>query len=149
MKTITEDLIQKRLEQKGFFHTPNGVDMLKAVETHYDVNFTDDADQWGASIDEEYTADGYNLYVVRRDIDRRDYDDWKVNIGESVYYYDTKLQDELNEMIDDESIESIFIYDMDAEWFEDTIRSSYIYLEERTREEVIDELYDEGYEWDK
>jgi hypothetical protein len=38
---------------------------------------------------------------------------------------------------------------MDAEWFEDTIRSSYIYLEERTREEVIDELYDEGYEWDK
>lgn len=147
MKTITEDLIQKRLEQKGFFHTPTMEDMINAVETHYDVNFTNDPGQGDASIDEEYTADNYTVYVVRRDIDQQGYDDWKVNIGESVHYYDNFLQSELNEMIEDESVESIFIYDMHTDWFEDTIRSLYDYLEERKREEIIDELYDEGYEW--
>ena len=147
MKTITEDLIQKRLEQKGFFHIPNMADMIKTVETHYNVNFTDDPDQGDASIDEEHTADGYIVYVVKRDIDRQDWSWRNVCVGDSVYYYDTSLQDELNEMIEDESVESIFIYDMYAYWFEDTIRSSYDYLEERTREGVIDELYDEGYEW--
>ena len=148
-KLITDELINERLEAKGFGdYQANDEDLAKeSVLNYYNVELTDD---YSSSADfyiyEESTADGYSVFIATYDQDR-------VNVNENVHYYDSDLGDALEEHIkysngDEENPEIIYVDDLHQQFIDDAIVQLFEYLAERFEEEVIDELQDEGYVYD-
>ena len=146
-KLITNELINKRLEAKGFGEKQiNDEDLAKeSVLKHFNVEFTDD---YSSSADfyvyEESTADGYSVFIAT-------YDQNRVNVNENVYYYDSDLGDALEEHIrysngDENNPEIIYVDDLRQQFIDDAIAPLFEYLAERFEEEVTNELIEEGYE---
>jgi hypothetical protein len=148
-KLITDELINERLEAKGFGEKQiNDEDLAKeSVLKHFNVEFTEDySNDADFFIYEESTADGYSVFVAT-------YDQGNVNIGEHVYYYDSDLGDALEEHIrysngDEDNPEIIYVDDLHQQFIDDAIVQLFEYLAERFEEEIIDELKDEGYEYE-
>ena len=123
-KILTEELIQERLEDKGFSE-PNVThqeDRISKLELEYDFNLVKDWQDCDAYFYTDTTSDGYEVWIATEREDR-------ININEDVYYYET-------------------------EWFEklaDYLRSGCtIYLDSYAQneygfEEVIEALYEELY----
>ena len=80
-------------------------------------------------------ADGYSVWIASADTNR-------ININEDVYYYDGELPDVLYDAIPDYNR----IYCDCEDIIEDAITRHYDDLICRMEDEVLDELYDEGYE---
>ena len=148
-KLITDKLINERLEAKGFGDKQaNDEDLAQeSVLKHFGVEFTDD---YSSSADfyvyEESTADGYSVFIAT-------YDQNRINVNENVYYYDSDLGDALEEHIrysngDEDNPEIIYVDDLHQQFIDDAITQLFVYLAERFEEEIIDELKDEGYEYD-
>ena len=148
-KLITDELINERLEAKGFGEKQiNDEDLAKeAVLKHFGVEFTEDySSDADFFIYEESTADGYSVFIAT-------YDQNRVNVNENVYYYDSDLGDALEEHIrysngDEDNPEIIYVDDLHQQFIDDAIVQLFEYLAERFEEEVIDELKDEGYVYD-
>jgi hypothetical protein len=149
-KLITDELINERLEAKGFGEKQiNDEDLAKeSVLKHFNIEFTDDyrgdADFY---VYEESTADGYSVYIATHDQN-------SVNVNENVYYYDSDLNDVIREFIkysngDEYDPEIIYVDDLHQQFIDDAIMQLFEYLAERFEEEVIDELKDEGYVYDE
>lgn len=145
-KFITPELINERLEAKGFGEKQaNDEDLVhEAVLGHYGYelidNWNDDAEYF---IYEESTADGYSVYIATAN-------PRQINISEDVYYYDSDLGEMLAEAIkwgngDIEYREKIYVDDLGAQYVQDAMEQLFEELSERFEEEVIDELTDEGY----
>ena len=148
-KLITDELINERLEAKGFGEKQiNDEDLAKeSVLKHFNVEFTDRFD-YNADfyIYEESTADGYSVFIAT-------YNPSSISVNENVYYYDSDLGDALEEHIrysngDEENPEIIYVDDLYQQFIDDAIQQLFEYLAERFEEEVIDELTDEGYVYD-
>ena len=146
-KYITEELINERLEAKGFGEKQsNNEEVAKQnVLDHYGVELTDN---WTAKAEfyiyEETTKDGYTVYVATNDTD-------SISVCEDIYYYDGDLSDVLEEQIkysngDEDYREVIYVDDLYQDFIDQAIENLFIYLAEKFEEEVIDELEDEGYE---
>ena len=148
-KLITNELINERLEAKGFGEKQiNDTDLTKeSVLKYYNVEFTDDySNDADFFIYEESTADGYSVFVATHDQNN-------VNVNENVYYYDSDLGDALEEHIkysngDEDYPEIIYVDDLHQQFIDDAIVQLFEYLAERFEEEIIDELKNEGYEYE-
>jgi len=148
-KLITDELINERLEAKGFGEKQiNDEDLAKeAVLKHFGVEFTEDySNDADFFIYEESTADGYSVFIAT-------YDQNRISVNEDVYYYDSDLGDVLEEHIkysngDEANPEVIYVDDLHQQFIDDAIEQLFMYLAERFEEEVIDELKDEGYVYD-
>ena len=149
-KLITAELINKKLEVKGFGdYQANDEDLAKESVLHYyNIELTDNyssiADFY---IYEESTADGYSVYVAT-------HDQSVVNVNENVYYYDSDLSGALVDFMkysngDEEDPEVVYVDDLNQQFIDDAIVQLFEYLSERFEEEIIDELTDEGYELEK
>jgi hypothetical protein len=148
-KIITDELINERLEAKGFGDKQSEDEDLakESVLKHFSIEFTD---QWISNADfyiyEESTADGYSVFIAT-------YDQNSININENVYYYDSDLGDALEEHIrysngDEDNPEIIYVDDLHQQFIDDAIVQLFEYLATRFEEEVIDELKDQGYEYE-
>jgi hypothetical protein len=148
-KLITDELINERLEAKGFGKKQiNDEDLAqKSVLKHFNVEFTD---EWTNNADfyvyEESTVDGYSVFVATHDMRH-------VNVSDNVYYYDSDLGDALEEHIRysngyEDNPEIIYVDDLNQQFVDDAIVQLFEYLAERFEEEIIDELKDEGYEYE-
>ena len=146
-KLITDELINKRLEARGFGEKQSeNEDVVKQnVLDHYGIELTDN---WTAKAEfyiyEETTKDGYTVYVATNDTD-------SISVCEDIYYYDGDLSDVLEEQIkysngDEEYREVIYVDDLYQNFIDLAIENLFVYLAEKFEEEVIDELLDEGYE---
>ena len=147
-KLITDELINERLEAKGFGEKQiNDEDLAKeSVLKHFSVELTD---SYAGSADfyiyEESTADGYSVFVAT-------YDQSVVNVNENVYYYDSDLSGALIDFIkysangDEDHPEIIYVDDLDQQFIDDSIEELFENFAERFEEEVINELIKEGYE---
>jgi hypothetical protein len=146
-KLITDELINERLEARGFGEKQSeNEDVAKQnVLDHYGVELTDN---WTAKAEfyiyEETTKDGYTVYVATNDTD-------SISVCEDIYYYDGDLSDVLEEQIkysngDEEYREVIYVDDLYQNFIDLAIENLFVYLAEKFEEEVIDELLDEGYE---
>lgn len=146
-KVITDELINKRLEAKGFGEKQQeNRDLAReSVLDHYGVKLTD---QYGSnasfSIYEESTVDGYSVWIATHNTSQ-------INICEDVHYYDSDLGDALAEAIkysngDINFPETFYIEDEYASYVDEAIDELFVYLSERYEIEVIDELTNEGYE---
>ena len=148
-KLITDELINKRLEAKGFGEKQIEYEDLakESVLKHFNVEFTNN---YSSSADfyiyEESTADGYSVFIATHDQNH-------VNVSENVYYYDSDLGDALVEYIkysngDEENPEIIYVDDLYQQFIDDAIIQLFEYLAGRFEEEVVDELTNEGYVYD-
>lgn len=147
MKKITEELINERLEAKGFGENiAKDEDLVhEAVLGHYGCELID---EWNDNAEyficEESTADGYSVYIATSNPSQ-------INVSEDVHYYDTDLGEMLAEAIkwsngDTEDRVKIYVEDLGAQYVQDAMEILFEELSERFEEEVIDELTDEGYE---
>ena len=147
IKYITEELINERLEAKGFGEkqSENEEVAKQNVLNHYGVELTD---RWTNKAEyyiyEETTKDGYTVYVATNDTD-------SISICEDVYYYDGDLSDALEEQIkysngDEDYPEIIYVDDLYQNFIDFAIENLFIYLAEKFEEEVINELIEKGYE---
>ena len=145
-KLITDELINERLEAKGFGEKQiNDEDLAKeSVLKHFNVeiidNYSSNADFY---MYEESTADGYSVFVATDDQN-------VVNVNENVYYYDSDLSGALVDFMkysngDEEDPEVVYVDDLNQQFIDDAIVQLFEYLAERFEEEIIDELTDEGY----
>jgi hypothetical protein len=134
-KFITDELITKRMESKGWIEGCDEEHARNQVLAHFDCEITDQWQNPDFSIYEESTADGYSVWIASADTNR-------ININEDVYYYDSDLSDVLYEAIPDYNR----IYCDNEHIIEDVITRHYEDLLCRMEDEVLDELYDEGYE---
>ena len=145
-KLITDELINERLEAKGFGEKQiNDEDLAKeSVLKHFSVEFTDNySDSADFYMYEESTADGYSVFVAT-------HDQSVVNVNENVYYYDSDLSDALVDFMkysngDEEDPEVVYVDDLNQQFIDDAIVQLFEYLAKRFEEEIIDELTDEGY----
>ena len=148
-KLITDELINERLEAKGFGEKQiNDEDLAKeSVLKHFNIELTDD---YSSSADfymyEESTADGYSVFVAT-------HDQSVVNVNENVYYYDSDLSDALVDFMkysngSEDYPNVVYVDDLNQQFIDDAIVQLFEYLTERFEEEIIDELTDEGYEYE-
>jgi len=146
-KLITEELINERLEAKGFGEKQQQDDdtARKNVLNHYSVELTSDwTEKAEYYIYEESTSDGYSVYVATDDTS-------SISVCEDVHMYDHDLSDILEEQIkysngDEDYPEIIYVDDLYQDFIDGAIENLFIYLSEKFEEEVIDELLSEGYE---
>ena len=146
-KLITDELINERLEAKGFGEKQQEDQDLarKSVLDHYGVELTSDyTGDAEFSIYEESTADGYSLWIATCDTRQ-------INICENVHYYDSDLGDVLAEAIkysngDSDFPETFYVEDEYANYVDEAIEQLFFYLSDISEQEVIDELINEGYE---
>ena len=148
-KLITDELINERLEAKGFGEKQiNDEDLAKeSVLKHFGVEIIDD---YSSNADfyvyEESTADGYSVFVAT-------HDQSVVNVNENVYYYDSDLSDALVDFMkysngSEDYPDIVYVDDLNQQFIDDAIVQLFEYLAERFEEEIIDELTDEGYEYE-
>ena len=148
-KLITDELINERLEAKGFGEKQiNDEDLAKeSVLKHFGAeiidNYSSNADFY---VYEESTADGYSVFVATNDQN-------VVNVNENIYYYDSDLSDALVDFMkysngDEEDPEVVYVDDLNQQFIDDAIVQLFEYLAERFEEDIIDELTDEGYEYE-
>jgi len=147
IKYITEELINERLEARGFGEKQqeNEDTARQNVLNHYGVKLTDDwVDKAEYYIYEETTKDGYSVFVATNDTH-------SISICEDVYYYDSDLADVLEEQIKysngvEDYPEVIYVDDLYQDFIDGAIENLFIYLSEKFEEEVVNELIEEGYE---
>ncbi len=146
---ITEELINERLEGYGFGQKQEYDEALmeKSVLTRYGCNLIDTWPNRNMAqffIYSETTSDGYEVHVATDDPDN-------INIGEHVHYYESDLGDELADAIknnggDAEFPDDIYVDDLNADYVREAIETVFEYTAFRLKEQVIDELLNEGYE---
>ena len=145
-KIITDELINERLEAKGFGDKQiSDSDLAReSVLNHFHVELTED---WSEGADfyiyEESTADGHSVFVAT-------YDTEDINVNENIYYYDHDLSKELQGAIrygsgEEDYPDKIYIDNLYQDFVDDAIQELFAYLSERFEEEIITELEDEGY----
>ncbi len=148
-KLITDELINERLEAKGFGEKQANDETLahKAVLGHYGYELIDEWDDDAEYfIYEESTVDGYSVYIATAN-------PRQININEDAHYYDSDLGEMLAEAIkygngDPEYPEKIYVEDLGAQYVQGAMEQLFEELSGRFWEEVIDELTEEGYEYE-
>lgn len=140
-KIITEDLIVSKLEERGVlncFDSDREITM-KQLEDHFDFKLIMD---WSSNADyyicEDTTVDGYTVWIATADINN-------IYVSEDVYYYDHDLAGALCEAITDQR-RVIYVDDIYQDFVETAMESCYEEFINDMREEIENELIDEGYE---
>jgi len=149
-KVITPELINERLEAKGFGDKQMQDDesIRKAVLDHFGYKLTGD---WPHREDAEYyiyeesTQDGYSVYIATANPER-------ISISEDVHYYDHDLGDALADAIrygngDSEWPETIYIDDLDATFIDEAMQTLFEEASVEFENEIIKQLEEEGYEY--
>ena len=142
-KLITEDLIDERLKAYGVNFDIEQDEALKVIQDHFEFELTDN---WNGtpdySIYTETTADGYEVWVATNG------DGTSVCINEDVHYYENDLADKLIEAMTDYN-ELIYVDDLDSYYVEEAIMAVYDEYVSDIKQEVENELIEEGYEYEK
>ena len=142
-KILTEEIIDKRLEARGVKFDIDHDEALKVIQKHYDFELTDN---WNRtpdySIYTESTADGYEVYVATSGDGRN------ICINEDVHYYENDLQDKLFEAMTDYN-ELIYVEDLDSYYVQDAVTEAYDSYVNDMKQEVENELIEEGYEYEE
>ncbi len=133
-KYITDELIAKKMAEKGWIEGCDDEHAKNQVLAHYECEITDQWQNPDFSVYEESTADGYSVWIATSD-------DKSINVNEDIYYYENELADVLYDAIPDYDQ----IYCDNYDFVEDAITRHYEDLLCRMEDEIIDELLDEGY----
>ena len=141
-KTLTEELIQERLEDKGWSvpHETNQEDKLSKLELEYGYNIVNDWQSCDAYFYTDETRDGYQIWIASEQ-------EGNVCINEDVYYYDTQWFEKLADYLIDGSTVYIDSYTQDEYGFEEVIEAMYEELYMEIYNDMEEVLEGEGYEY--
>ena len=142
-KLLTEELILKKLEEKGIKEpgTFEIDDVVDDLLSHYGAEIRDD---WSGSCNiwfyTESTTDGYEVYVATKN-------QTNPSICEDLYYYESDWLEKLpNAIYDGLSIHLDNFY-RDDYAFQDAINEVYDAYWNDQKKEIANGLIDEGYKW--
>jgi len=141
-KTLTNELIEKKLKEKyNYPEDPDKDVMLEILQNEYEFKLTEEySREPDYSIYAESTADGYEVWVATFG------DGSNVCVSEDIHYYEGELSERLQDAMVDHC-ELIYVDDLEAYYVEDAIVSLYQDLYEDKKQEITDELIEQGYEW--
>lgn len=140
-KIINDELVEKKLKEKGLSMYDEVPDALDKLQRHYEFKLVDNFSETpDYSIYAESTADGYEVWVATTG-DGRD-----VCISEDVYYYDSDLGDPLYDAMIDYN-EIIYVDDLDAYFVQDATERLWEDFIADMIHEVEEELVEQGYEF--
>ena len=143
-KKLTEELILEKLENKGVAY-PRDLDTEEAekvVLKYYDAEITTEWNSCQLYFYTQTTADGYEVYMATED-DRSPY------IEQDLYYYESDWLEKLPQAIYDGLCIYIDEYNKDEYAYQDAIEEVYEEYWSDMKQEVENELIEEGYEWEK
>ena len=144
MKTLTEELILKKLAKDGMTE-PNETsqeDRISKLKDHYGFEIVADWDKCDAYFYNDTTADGYEVWIATEQ-------EGNVCINEDVYYYETEWFEKLADYLRDGCRVYVDSYSQDEYGFEEVIEALYEEFYIESHEEIENELEDEGYEYEK
>ena len=143
-KTLTEELIQERLEDKGWSvpHETHQEDKISQLELEYGFNIVSDWQKCDAYFYTDETNDGYQVWIATED-------EKNICVNEDVYYYDSQWFEKLVDYLRDGCTVYIDSYTQDEYGFEEVIEAMYEELYVIIYDEIEKELIDEGYEYEK
>ena len=142
-KLLTEELIQERLEDKGWSvpHETHQEDRISQLRNYYGFEIVTDWDKCDAYFYTDTTADGYEIWIATEQ-------EGNVCINEDVYYYETEWFEKLADYLRDGCRVYVDSYSQDEYGFEEVIEALYEELYMDKYEEIEDQLkFDEGYEY--
>ena len=143
-KILTDELIATRLRKANVLE-PGGLEhdyMFKCVQDYYEFKITN---EWGnpdMMFYTETTSDGYEVWIAT-DNDRNP------SICDDVYYYDTDWLEKMPDAMYDGA--SIYYDQLDDEEyaFQEVIEEVYDEYYNDKKQEIENELIEEGYEYER
>jgi len=144
-KLLTEDLILEKLEENGVLPLEN-IDYnekLIAIQEHFDFDISSDWGNPDYMFYTETTADGYEVWIATDD-------DSKPSVNEDIYYYENDWLEKMADAMFDGNSIYFQEYDEDANnyEFQDVIDEVYENYFNDKKQDVENELIDEGYEYE-
>ena len=117
--------------------------MLERIKDHFDFTITDGYEKHAdIMFYTETTSDGYEVWIATDD-------DRHPSINEDVYYYETDWLEKMEDAMTDGS--TIYFQDLDSDnyEFQEVVHNVYQEYYNDKREELIEKLIDDGYEWEE
>lgn len=144
-KILTDDLILERLADNNVY-PPEDLDYdkkINVIKDHFDFSISSDWGNPDMMFYTETTADGYEVYIATED-------DRKPSVNDDIYYYESDWLEKMADAMTDGRDIYFQDYDDDAEnyEFQEVIDEVYDDYFNDKKQEVENELIDEGYEWE-
>jgi hypothetical protein len=144
-KILTDDLILDKLAMYEVYPSED-LDYdkkINAIKDHFDFSITANWGNPDIMFYTETTSDGYEVWVATED-------DRKPSINEDIYYYENDWLEKMADAMTDGRDIYFQDYDDDAEnyEFQEVIDEVYDDYFNDKKQEVENELIDEGYEWE-
>jgi len=117
--------------------------MLERIKNHFDFEITDN---WSKNPDimfyTETTSDGYEVWIATDD-------DRHPSINEDVYYYENDWLEKMADAMTDGMTIYFQELDQDNYEFREVVHNVYEEYYNDKRQELIEKLIDDGYEWEE
>ena len=144
-KILTDDLILERLADNNVY-PPEDLDYdkkINVIKDHFDFSISSDWGNPDMMFYTETTSDGYEVYIATED-------DRKPSVNDDIYYYENDWLEKMADAMKDGRDIYFQEYDDDAEnyEFQEVIDDVYDNYFNDKKQEVENELIDEGYEWE-
>lgn len=144
-KILTDDLILEKLADNNVY-PPEDLDYdkkINVIKDHFDFSISSDWGNPDMMFYTETTADGYEVYIATED-------DRKPSVNDDIYYYESDWLEKMADAMTDGRDIYFQDYDDDAEnyEFQEVIDEVYDDYFNDKKQEVENELIDEGYEWE-
>ena len=145
-KILTDDLILEKLADNNVY-PPEDLDYdrkINVIKDHFDFSISSDWGNPDMMFYTETTADGYEVYIATED-------DRKPSVNDDIYYYESDWLEKMADAMTDGRDIYFQDYDDDAEnyEFQEVIDEVYDDYFNDKKQEVENELIDEGYEWEE
>ena len=141
---LDEKLVQQLLSEDNVT-TPEDTSfaiMLERIKNHFDFEITNG---WAQNTDmmfyTETTSDGYEVWVATDD-------DQRPSINEDIYYYESDWLEKMSGAMTDGL--TIYFQELEDENynFEEVVQNVYEKYYNDKKQELIEKLIDDGYEWE-
>lgn len=142
---LDEELVRQLLAEDNvtIFEDTSFDIRLERIKNHFDFEITDG---WAKNPDmlfyTETTSDGYEVWIATDD-------DQRPSINEDVYYYESDWLEKMADAMTDGL--TIYFQELndDNYEFEDVVQNVYEEYYNDKRQELIEKLIDDGYEWEE
>ena len=142
---LDEELVRQLLSEDNVTEADdtNPDIMMERIKGHFDFTITDG---WEKNADimfyTETTSDGYEVWIATDD-------DRHPSINEDVYYYESDWLEKMEDAMTD--VSTIYFQDLENDnyEFQEVVYNVYEEYYNDKRQELIEKLIDDGYEWEE
>jgi len=142
---LDEELVRQLLSEDNVTEADDTNEdiMLERIKNHFDFEITDG---WAKNPDmmfyTETTSDGYEVWVATDD-------EARVSINEDIYYYESDWLEKMPDAMTDGM--TIYFQELEDDnyEFQEVVHNVYEEYYNDKKQELIEKLIDDGYEWEE